>query len=59
MNEASLQNIFGFDGDELTFNSRKRMMKMIAKIARNVVDIFKIPVHDTITLNFTPDRSTV
>lgn len=40
LNEASPQKIFGFAGDEFTFNNRNKIIKMIAKIARNVVDIF-------------------
>lgn len=39
-NVLSLQKSFGRVGDELTFSSRNRIMNMMAKIARNVVDIF-------------------
>lgn len=39
-NVLSLQKSFGRVGDELTLSSRNRMMKIMAKIARNVVDIF-------------------
>lgn len=40
LNDASPQNIFGFAGDEFTFNKRNKIIKMTANIARNVVDIF-------------------
>lgn len=39
LNDWSPQNNFGFEGEECTLRSRNRMMKIIAKIARNVVDI--------------------
>lgn len=40
LNVASPQKILGFDGDEFTFSNLNKMMKIIAKTARNVVDIF-------------------
>lgn len=53
-----MQNNFGLDGDEFTFNNLNRMMKITAKIAKNVVDIlivFSLPYK---TLNFTTVQHT-
>lgn len=39
---ASQQKIFGFEGDEFTFNNLNRMIKITAKTARKVVDILRL-----------------
>lgn len=39
LKDLSEQNSFGRVGEELTLSIRKRMMNIIAKIAKNVVDI--------------------
>lgn len=55
LNVPSQQKILGFDGDEFTFNNLNRIMKIIAKTARKVVDIFNCFSLLRKQLNFTPD----
>lgn len=46
----------GLDGDEFTLSNRNKMMKIIAKTAKNVVDIVTLAFHfstfQTISLPF-------
>lgn len=55
LNVPSQQKILGFDGDEFTFNNLNRIMKIIAKTARKVVDIFNCFSLLRKQQNFTPD----
>lgn len=55
LNVPSQQKILGFDGDEFTFNNLNRIMKIIAKTARKVVDIFNCFSLLCKQPNFTPD----